>query len=118
MYLGPRITAILISRFLIDLQEANNSKYHQHSLSSIQLGQIGSLSFNRFVGSLGSSLAAPGEASSEHDPQNHHSDLGSDECAVEGDIESLGQTMELVRKGSMGGEEGKVASRSSTVDPR
>ncbi|TBU33043.1 hypothetical protein BD311DRAFT_653099 [Dichomitus squalens] len=55
------ITAILISRFLMDLQDASNGKGHQHSLSSVQLGQIGTLDFNGIIGSLGSTLAAPGE---------------------------------------------------------
>ena len=75
--LGRRITAILISRFLIDLQEANNAKHRQHTLSSVQFGHIGSLDFNGFVGSLSSSIAAPGEASVEHHPQ-HHLDSNSD----------------------------------------
>ena len=34
---------------------------HQHS----QVSSIGSLNFNRFIGSLGSSLHAPGEPSSQ-----------------------------------------------------
>ncbi|KAM5534811.1 hypothetical protein V8D89_011527 [Ganoderma adspersum] len=80
------ITAILISRFLIDLQEANNGKHHQHSLSSVQLGQIATLDFNRVVGSLCSSLAAPGEAGLEHDPQRLH----ANQYITEGDDESVG----------------------------
>ncbi len=80
------MTAILISRFLIDLQEANNGKHHQHSLSSVQLGQIATLDFNRVVGSLCSSLAAPGEASTEHNPPT----LYSDQSTIERDSESLG----------------------------
>ena len=50
-----RITAILISRFLIDLQEANIGAAQQQSLAS-----VGSLNFNRVIGSLASSLPAPG----------------------------------------------------------
>ena len=49
------ITAILVSRFLIDLQEANNTTLRQESLASLP-----SLNFDRFVGSLGSSLPVPG----------------------------------------------------------
>ena len=45
----------------MDLQEANNAMMHQHSHTS----SIGSLNFNRFIGSLGSSLPAPGEPSSQ-----------------------------------------------------
>ncbi|KAI0722607.1 hypothetical protein C8Q76DRAFT_366594 [Earliella scabrosa] len=48
------LTAILVSRFLIDLQEANNALMHQGSLASMD-----SLAFNRFVGSLGAPLPAP-----------------------------------------------------------
>ena len=48
------ITAILISRFLIDLQEANADSQQQRSLSS-----VGTLDFNRFVGSISLSLPAP-----------------------------------------------------------
>ena len=50
-----RLTAILVSRFLLDLQKANNAMAHQESLASIS-----SLNFHsRFIGSLGSSLPVP-----------------------------------------------------------
>ncbi|KAI0722688.1 hypothetical protein C8Q76DRAFT_793699 [Earliella scabrosa] len=49
------ITAILISRFLMDLQEASNHSKHQEFLSS-----FGSHHMSHFIGSLGSSLPAPG----------------------------------------------------------
>ena len=45
----------------MDLQEANNATMHQHS----QVSSIESLNFNRFIGSIGSSLPAPGETSSQ-----------------------------------------------------
>ncbi|KAI0722617.1 hypothetical protein C8Q76DRAFT_367041 [Earliella scabrosa] len=64
--LGP-LTAILVSRFLIDLQEANNALMHQSSLSSMP-----SLVFNRFIGSLGAPLPAPNltfEHASVHENQ-------------------------------------------------
>ena len=48
-------TAILISRFLMDLQEASNHSKHQEFLSS-----FGSHHMSNFIGSLGSSLHAPG----------------------------------------------------------
>ncbi len=53
------LTAILVSRFLMDLQEASNATTHQHS----QVSSMSSLNFNRVIGSLGSSLLAPGETS-------------------------------------------------------
>ena len=53
-----RITAILISRFLIDLQEANIKSMHQNSL-----GSVGTLDFNGFVGSVTFRLSAPEEVS-------------------------------------------------------
>ncbi|KAI0807997.1 hypothetical protein C8Q74DRAFT_1230487 [Fomes fomentarius] len=52
-------TAILISRFLMDLQEANKVAIDQHS----QVSSFESLKFNRIIGSLGSSLPTPGENS-------------------------------------------------------
>ncbi|KAI0722609.1 hypothetical protein C8Q76DRAFT_782827 [Earliella scabrosa] len=64
------LTAILVSRFLIDLQEANNAMLDQGSLAS-----MGSLAFNRFVGSLGSSLPAPLEDfTSASEPTGIHED--------------------------------------------
>ena len=48
------LTAILVSRFLIDLQEANNALMHQGSLASMD-----SMILNRFIGSLGAPLPAP-----------------------------------------------------------
>ena len=75
------LTAILISRFLMDLQEANNATTHQHS----HISSIGSLNFNRFIGSLGSSLPAPalGEASCQvlDDEPEDRVDSVSDEVA-------------------------------------
>ena len=44
----------MISRFLIDLQEANIRMNYQHSL-----GSMTSLNFERFAGSVGASLPAP-----------------------------------------------------------
>ncbi|KAI0722633.1 hypothetical protein C8Q76DRAFT_719563 [Earliella scabrosa] len=53
--LSEPLTAILVSRFLLDLQKANNAMAHQESLASIS-----SLNFHsRFIGSLGSSLPVP-----------------------------------------------------------
>ena len=40
----------------MDLQEANNGTRHNESLS-----EVASLNFDRFIGSLGSFLPAPGE---------------------------------------------------------
>ena len=48
------MTAIMISHFLIDLQEANMRMNHQHSL-----GSMTSVNFERFAGSLVASLPAP-----------------------------------------------------------
>ncbi|KAI0707182.1 hypothetical protein C8Q76DRAFT_860360 [Earliella scabrosa] len=45
------MNAILISRFLLNLQEANNAFYHHSSSSTID-----NIRFNRVLGSLGSSL--------------------------------------------------------------
>ncbi|KAI1796103.1 hypothetical protein LXA43DRAFT_970023 [Ganoderma leucocontextum] len=104
------ITAILISRFLIDLQEANNGKHHQHTLSSVQLGQTGTLDFNRVAGSLCSSLAAPGEMSSEQNLQN----LDSDQSAAKGDGRSLGSDDKDPKRDS---ETFSREAVSSTVNP-
>ena len=49
---------MLISRFLIDLQDANKEMTHGRS----ELSSLGTLQF-RVIGALGSSLPAPGEAS-------------------------------------------------------
>lgn len=57
------ITSVLISRFLIDLQEANNSAMHQSALSTMR-----SLNFDRVIGALASSLPAPGETSRIYTP--------------------------------------------------
>ena len=77
----------------MDLQEANNSMVHADSLSSVR-----SLDFNRFIGSLGSSLPAPGQASdavnnqsadiglSNHAPEDHGAedrlDLGGENTST------------------------------------
>ncbi len=61
--LSASITAILVSRFLMDLQEANNATTHQHS----HISSMSSLNFGRVIGSLGSSLPAPGEISQGKD---------------------------------------------------
>ncbi|KAI0769942.1 hypothetical protein C8Q74DRAFT_1272247 [Fomes fomentarius] len=50
------LTAILISRFLMDIQEASNAAMHQHS----QLSSSGDLGLTGMVGSLSSPLPAPG----------------------------------------------------------
>ncbi|KAI0722674.1 hypothetical protein C8Q76DRAFT_793688 [Earliella scabrosa] len=56
--LSSPISAILITRFMMDLQEVNNNMAHQNSLAS-----MGSLRFERFIGSLGTTLPAPDLAS-------------------------------------------------------
>ncbi|KAI0758231.1 hypothetical protein C8Q74DRAFT_1210254, partial [Fomes fomentarius] len=66
------LTAILMSRFFIDLQEAHNAATHQHS----HMSSMSSLNFNRVIGSLGSSLPAPGETSEEQSvPQGDDGDM-------------------------------------------
>ncbi|KAI0722375.1 hypothetical protein C8T65DRAFT_704876 [Cerioporus squamosus] len=50
------ITAILISRFLLDLQEANAKSMHQDSF-----GSIGTLDFNGMISSVSSHPPTPGE---------------------------------------------------------
>ncbi len=57
MFSSTSLTAILVSRFLMDLQEASNAASHQHS----QVSSMSSLDLSRIIGSLGSSLPAPGE---------------------------------------------------------
>ncbi len=52
-------TSVLISRFLVDLQQANQNMMHQHS----QVSSISSLNCDRIIGSLGASLLALGEVS-------------------------------------------------------
>ncbi|RPD66871.1 hypothetical protein L226DRAFT_542117 [Lentinus tigrinus ALCF2SS1-7] len=70
------ITAILISRFLIDLQEANVQSMHQHSLESVS-----TLDFNGVIGSVTFHLPAPGE-----DPSDiTHSQGTSMSCAPDSD---------------------------------
>ncbi|RPD66873.1 hypothetical protein L227DRAFT_7211 [Lentinus tigrinus ALCF2SS1-6] len=54
--LNEPVTAILISRFLIDLQEANIQSMHQDSLAS-----VGTLNFDRVVGSASFCLSVPAE---------------------------------------------------------
>ncbi|KAI0722672.1 hypothetical protein C8Q76DRAFT_782863 [Earliella scabrosa] len=52
--LSEPVTAILISRFIMDLQEANTSMVLHNSVSTVS-----SLNFNKFIGSIGTSLPAP-----------------------------------------------------------
>ena len=57
-----RLTAILVSRFLLNLQRANRQAVDHASESMLQAsgGQADSLVFNRVIGSLGSTFT-PGE---------------------------------------------------------
>ncbi|KAI0715120.1 hypothetical protein C8Q76DRAFT_448323 [Earliella scabrosa] len=59
---GRSVTAILISRFLIDLQRANIDMQHG---SETDIISCETLAFNRAIGSLGSHLPAPGESASD-----------------------------------------------------
>ena len=59
-----RMTAILVSRFLMDLQQANNNMAQQGSLSA-----LGSLNLSNLIGSIAASLPAPGSTT---EPQDHH----------------------------------------------
>ena len=73
------LTAILVSRFLIDLQEANNAMMHQGSLSSMD-----SMILNRFIGSLGAPLPAPNltfEHASVHENEEQPEERGGGEEA-------------------------------------
>ncbi|KAI0774565.1 hypothetical protein C8Q74DRAFT_845384 [Fomes fomentarius] len=54
-------TAILISRFLMDLQAASDAAMHQHS----GVSSLSSLNFNRVIGALGSSLPAIPESEND-----------------------------------------------------
>ena len=80
MSCSHRLTAILISRFLMNLQEANNTMMHQECFSS-----VGTLNFNRFIGSIASSLPAPGDASerTRYEEDDHSWDGGPAGCNVE-----------------------------------
>lgn len=51
-------TAILVSRFLIDLQRCGTDRTHESTVTT-----VGTLNFNRVLGSISTSLPAPGEAS-------------------------------------------------------
>ncbi|KAI0722669.1 hypothetical protein C8Q76DRAFT_719703 [Earliella scabrosa] len=79
--LSEPLTAILISRFLMNLQEANNTMMHQECFSS-----VGTLNFNRFIGSIASSLPAPGDASerTRYEEDDRSWDGGPAGCSVEG----------------------------------
>ena len=60
--MNTRLTAVLVSHFLIDLQEANKAT----TRGQTSLSQIDSLNFARAsegIGSLGSYIPAPWEAS-------------------------------------------------------
>ena len=81
------LTAILVSRFLIDLQEANNAMLHQGSITS-----MGTSTFNRFIGSLGTPLPAPNFASGsasvyEHEGQPEGHSGGSREAVAASPVE-------------------------------
>ncbi|KAI0722514.1 hypothetical protein C8Q76DRAFT_793560 [Earliella scabrosa] len=58
------MTAILVSRFLMDLQQANNSMAQQGSLSALR-----SLNLSNLIGSIAASLPAPGSTT---EPQACH----------------------------------------------
>ncbi|RPD53089.1 hypothetical protein L227DRAFT_581667, partial [Lentinus tigrinus ALCF2SS1-6] len=62
-YFTDPITSILISRFLLDLQEVHQYRADPQ-LSSLSVGQD-SLRFSRVMGSLGESLPPPGDTSLE-----------------------------------------------------
>ena len=55
---------MLISRFLIDLQEANIQSMHQNSLASVS-----TLNFNRVVGSASFHLSVPAECPEIAEPE-------------------------------------------------
>ncbi|KAI0722602.1 hypothetical protein C8Q76DRAFT_691336 [Earliella scabrosa] len=81
------LTAILMSRFLIDLQEANNAILHQGSITS-----MGTSAFNRFIGSLGTPLPAPNFASEsasvyEHEGQPEGHSGGGREAVAASPVE-------------------------------
>ncbi|KAI0722683.1 hypothetical protein C8Q76DRAFT_793694 [Earliella scabrosa] len=57
IFLVEPITALLVSRFLLTLQEANHATMHRESLSA-----VGSLQFNGAIGSIAASLPIPGLA--------------------------------------------------------
>ena len=59
------MTAILVSRFLMDLQQANNSMAQQGSLSA-----LGSLNLSNLIGSIAASLPAPGSTTEPQDGDN------------------------------------------------
>ncbi|KAI0722681.1 hypothetical protein C8Q76DRAFT_719744 [Earliella scabrosa] len=63
--LSEPLTAVLVSRFLIELQEANESMKHQESLASLR-----SLNLNGFVGSVGSSMPASSRTEQASDGQD------------------------------------------------
>ncbi|KAI0794749.1 hypothetical protein C8Q74DRAFT_1436582 [Fomes fomentarius] len=69
------LTSILVSRFLLDLQEAHQHSQHQHGLSSMSSIQ----GMDRVIGSLGSNLDAPGEGESDHTAFELHNDCTVDE---------------------------------------
>ncbi|KAI0758136.1 hypothetical protein C8Q74DRAFT_301942 [Fomes fomentarius] len=52
------LTAVLISRFLIDLQEAHRKMSHRHS----HLSAVSSISLSRVIGAFGTSLPAAGDS--------------------------------------------------------
>ena len=86
--MNSSITAILVSRFLMDLQEANNAACQSHS----QPSAISNLCFNRVIGSIGSTLGEPVEianapAEQVEDTPSHHGDMPAQELR-EGDVSS------------------------------
>lgn len=83
-----RTTAILISRFLMDLQDVNYNTMHQQSLSS-----FGSPHLNSFIGALGSSLPAPGLPEADHEASEVKNSNGIPKHpdARDGDVLEIGR---------------------------
>ncbi|RPD53903.1 hypothetical protein L227DRAFT_567621 [Lentinus tigrinus ALCF2SS1-6] len=72
------VTAILVSRFLIDLQKCSRDTTQGSTVTT-----AGTLNFNRVLGSIASSLPAPGESSHAGDDDLEFETSGTSQGALE-----------------------------------
>ena len=81
------LTSILVSRFLLNLQEVHQ-KLGNPQLSSLSDGQL-SLNFERVLGSLGSSLPPFGDTALEDDLASDDNDESCDSTGSNADSNAI-----------------------------
>ena len=116
--IDTRITGILVSRFLFDLQSANRCSLHLDSARSLSCScsltfSSGSISFARVVGSLGSSLPPPyaSHASTSYPSTSDWSDLSdtsNDSCDC---LRGIGRDTDI---GSVRGRKSEATPTTTT----